>query len=106
MNFVGEHPRLISVMAALGVSFTFSLVGKTLIHEILQPVYAIPPTPCIACGASEFTPGNEQILPGDAHNLVPSELAKSPGDAQLFAPGKEALAAGDIGPPKKISYLL
>ena len=29
----------IAVVAALGISFTFSFTGKTLIHEILQPAY-------------------------------------------------------------------
>lgn len=40
VNFVGTHPGLIQVMAALGISFAFSFVGRTMIHEILQPAYA------------------------------------------------------------------
>jgi hypothetical protein len=41
LNFIGAHPRLIPIMAALGISFTFSFAGKTLIHEILPSAYAV-----------------------------------------------------------------
>jgi len=87
LNFVTEHPRLVSVMAAVGISFTFSFVGKPLIHQILQPAAAAFNVFCQNCGASEFSPGHEAVLPGDAKDFAPSELAKSPGDAQDFAPG-------------------
>jgi len=87
LNFVTAHPRLVSVMAGIGISFTFSLVGKPLIHEILQPTYAVPQIFCGNCDASEFSPGHEAISPGDAQNLAPGELDKSPGDAQNLAPG-------------------
>ena len=86
LNFVGAHPRLIAIMAGLGISFTFSLIGKTVIHEILQSAYAINAF-CSNCGASEFAPGHEAVSPGDAQNLAPGELDKSPGDAQNLAPG-------------------
>jgi hypothetical protein len=42
LNFVGAHPRLFPLMAALGISLTFSFVGKTMIHELLQPAAAMP----------------------------------------------------------------
>lgn len=87
LNFVTEHPRLVSIMAAIGISLTFSFVGKPLIHQILQPGYAVIALLCNLCGASEFSPGHEAISPGDAKDFAPGQLDKSPGDAQNLTPG-------------------
>jgi hypothetical protein len=87
LNFVTAHPRLVSVMVGIGISFTFSFVGKPLIHEILNPAYAVLSLQCQNCGASDFAPGHEAISPGDAKDFAPGELDKSPGDAQNLAPG-------------------
>jgi hypothetical protein len=87
LNFVTAHPRLISVMAGIGISFTFSFVGKPLIHEILQPAYAAFNVQCAGCGASEFSPGHEAISPGDASNFAPGHEANSEIPAKDFAPG-------------------
>lgn len=88
LNFIGAHPRLISLMAGIGISFTFSFVGKTMIHELLQPAYAIL-APCQECGASEFSPGHEAVSPGDAQNFAPGHEANSEIPAKDFAPGHE-----------------
>jgi hypothetical protein len=89
LNFIGAHPRLISLMAGIGISFTFSFVGKTMIHEILQPAYALVVVFCHNCGASEFSPGHEAVSSGDAQNFAPGHEANSETPAKDFAPGHE-----------------
>jgi hypothetical protein len=87
LNFIGAHPRLITVVAGIGISFTFSFAGKTMIHEILQPAYAFAVF-CQNCGASEFAPGHEATSPGDASNFAPGHEANSEIPAKDFAPGQ------------------
>lgn len=90
ISFVGAHPRLITFLGAVGISFTFAAVGRVVINEILQPAFAIFGVPCPNCGASEFAPGQEQVLPGGAEDLAPGHVDEnSPDlDPKDVAPGQ------------------
>lgn len=94
----------ILVMAVAALTAAVTVVG-------MNPVFAIVPPTCHNCGASELAPGQEAEigpLPCElcAKDFAPGQEAERPGwdpnGAPKFAPGQEGLAAGVIGPPKKI----
>jgi hypothetical protein len=42
LNFVTAHPRLVSVIAGLGISFTFASIGRLFIHEAFALLSTTP----------------------------------------------------------------
>jgi hypothetical protein len=113
MDFIGEHPRLVTALAGVGITFTFAYAGRFALHEAFAlssltdigssvsvehiakvSVDSVPghfhnvgiDLSCSGC-ASDVAPGHEATSPGDAKDFAPGGLAESPGDAKDFAPG-------------------
>ena len=113
VDFIGEHPRLVTALAGIGITFTFAYVGRFALHEafalssltdIGSPVsvehiakVSVDSVPghfhnvgidlsCSGC-APPFAPGHEATSPGDASGFSPGHNQEFPGDAKDVAPG-------------------
>jgi hypothetical protein len=112
INFVGAHPRLMTLVAGLGITVAFGWMGKFFIHEALATSAAasLSSSPVTMTHVDfqidyiDKTPVSnldiyKTALPTHCHlcaaPFAPGHEAISPGDAKDFAPGELAKSPGD-----------
>src|SRR5207249_3411884 len=108
VNFVGAHPRLITLMAGLGISFAFAYVGRVAVHEAFaaSSTSSASVSPIVQVD-SATTPTIDHItkfqvdyidktpistVPGHVTNVAVGSLCTA--CVKEFAPGQEAISPG------------
>lgn len=91
MDFIGEHPRLVTALAGIGITVTFAYAGRFALHE----AFALSSLTDIGSPVSveHIAKVSVDSVPGHFHNMAASVICQECGGSE-FAPGHEA-AGGD-----------
>jgi hypothetical protein len=96
LNFVVTHPRLVTVMAGIGISFTFASVGRFFVHEafaLASSSYAVDSLAYNVPADHITSIEIDKVARPEIHHVAISVFCD--GCAAPFAPGQEAISPGD-----------
>jgi hypothetical protein len=102
ISFIGTHPRLITLLAAIGISFTFASVGRFFLNE----AFAVSSSSLAETAIDHITKVSVDSVPGESHNTIPNLSCQACADESMPEPFPEEKFPFDKFPadkfPKKI----